>query len=242
MALCANCGLEAAPGRSLCRRCGPSLPGTLEHAHQPATRHSIEAEVAEGRLILHSAAGNVGEWSLAEIRLARAVEGFSLLMDGVEMRLIVDDFPGFWALVSAAGQDIDEHLKAPPDPPRSQWWRFWSDNSWRTWRARRVPWIEHRKKVRSLRTRIDQLSRSRDENPDARSREHDAALLQAAERQLAEAVAPPRPISPAWMLAATAVIVALALGAGAADPGDQVGAAPSGSVGITSATATTARV
>lgn len=209
------------------------MRGTLEHADRPATRHSIEVEVAEGRLIVYSATGKVGEWSLAEIRLARAVEGFSLPRHGGEMRLIVEDFPRFWALVSAADQDLDEHLKPPPEPPRSQWWRFWSDHSWRTWRARRVPWSEHRQKVKSLRIRIDQLSRSVDQNTDAGSREHDAALLQAAERQLAEAVAPPRPISPAWVLAATAVIVALALGASPADLDEQVGSSPPGSVAIT---------
>src|SRR5690606_30538513 len=137
--------------------------------------------------------------------------------------LIVEDFPRFWALVSHSGQDLGEHLQAPPEPPRSQWWRFWSDDSWRAWRARRVPWIEHRRKMRSLRIRIDQLYRSIEEGTDARSREHDAALLQAAKRQLAEAVPPRRPISPAWVLAATAVIVALALGAGAPTLAEEVG-------------------
>lgn len=241
MVLCAVCNSEAASGRSFCIRCQPSLRGTLERADQPATRRSIEAEIAEGRLVLYSAAGEVGDWSLAEIRLARAVEGFSLLLDGVDMRLIVEDFPRFWALVSDADQDLDEHLRAPPEPPRSQWWRFWSDDSWRTWRARRVPWIEHRRNVRSLRIRIDRLSQSMEEKTDAQSRAHDAALLQATERQLAEAVAPPRPLSPAWVLAATAVIVALALGAGAADLDEEVGASPPGSFAATSPTEASSR-
>lgn len=213
--------------------------GTLEQADQPASRHSIEAEVTEGRLLLYSTAGKVGDWSVAEIRLARAVEGFSLLLDGVEMRLIVDDFPGFWAIVSDTQQDFVEHLEAPPEPARSQWWRFWSDDSWRTWRARRVPWVEHRQKVRSLESRIAQLRQSTEEKPDALQRdpEHDAALLQAAERQLAEAVPPPRPISPAWTLAVTAVIVAVALGAGAADLSQEDPAAPPPQISVTTTVA-----
>lgn len=213
--------------------------GTLERADQPASRHSIEAEVTEGRLLLYSAAGKVGDWSVAEIRLARAVEGFSLLLDGVEMRLIVDDFPRFWALVSNTEQNFVEHLEAPPEPARSEWWRFWSDDSWRTWRARRVPWVEHRQKVRSLESRIAQLRRSTEDKPGALQRDHghDAALLQAAERQLAEAVPPPRPISPAWTLAVTTVIVAVALGAGAADLNQEGTAAPPPQTSVTTTVA-----
>lgn len=220
MVVCAECDSEAAPGRPFCSRCGTSLQGTLERADQPASRQSIKAEVAGGRLVLYSATGRVGDWSLAEIRLARALEGFSLLLDGVEMRLTMEDFPRFWGMVTEPDQDLDEHLQAPPEPPRSQWWRFWSDDSWRAWRARRVPWVEHRQKVESLQSRVEQLSRSVEQKDDPRERERDAALLQAAERQLAEAVPPPRPISPAWVLAVTIVIVAIALGAGAADVND----------------------
>lgn len=189
--------------------------------------------MAGGRLVLYSATSKVGDWSLAEIRLARAVEGFSLLLDGTEMRLIVDDFPRFWAAVSDSDQDLDEHLESPPEPPHSQWWRFWSDDSWRTWRARRVPWVEHRQKMRSLRNRVEHLSRSVEQKVDAGERERDAALLQAAERELAEAVAPPRPLSPAWLLAATIVVVAVALGAGAADINEEVSAGPHTSIATT---------
>lgn len=205
-----------------------TFSGTLQRADQPGSRHAIEAEVAGGRLVLYSATGKVGDWPLGEIRLARALEGLSLLLDGVEMQLIVDDFPRFWADISDPDRNLDEHGEAPPEPPRSQWWRFWSDNSWRTWRARRVPWVEHRQEVRSLRSRVEQLRRRVDESADARQRQSEAALLEAAERRLAEAVPPPRPISPAWVLAATVVIVAVALGAGAADVNEEDIAPPSG--------------
>lgn len=194
-----------------------TFSGTLERAGRPASRRPVEAEVAAGRLVLHSAAGKVGEWSLGEIRLARALEGLSLLLDGVEMRLIVDDFPRLWAAVSDPGQNVEEPREAPPEPPRSQWWRFWSDDSWRAWRARRVPWVEHRREMKSLRRRIQQLSRRLEDRADAGDRERHTAALTAAERRLAEAVPPPRPVSPAWVLAVTIVIVAVALGAGAAD-------------------------
>lgn len=214
---------------------GGRLAGTLEHADQPATRKPIEAEVADGRLVIFSATGKVGEWSLTELRLARAMEGFSLHLDGLEMRLVVEDFPRFWALVSDdTGQDIDELLKTPPEPPRSQWWRFWRDDSWRIWRARRVPWIEYRKKVKSLRIQIGQLKRNIDLETDVRSHQADVALLHAAEQQLAETLAPRRPISPAWMLIVTALIMALALGTGAADLGEQMPTGSTGSVATTS--------
>lgn len=216
------------------------MAGTLEHADQPATRQSIEAEVTEGRLVIYSATGKVGEWSLTELSLARAMEGFSLRQEGLEMRLVVEDFPRFWDLVSDdAGQDIDELFKAPPEPPRSQWWRFWRDDSWRTWRARRVPWIEYRKKVKSLRFEIDQLKRNIDVEADVGSHEEDVALLHAAEQQLAETVPPPRPISPAWVLTATVLIVALTLGAGAADLGEQMPTGSTSSVATTSPTSET---
>lgn len=37
---------------------------------------------------------------------------------------------------------------------RSTWWRFWEMGAWREWWSRRRPWTEHRREVRSLRSRI----------------------------------------------------------------------------------------
>ncbi|CAN5827246.1 hypothetical protein BH23ACT5_BH23ACT5_01520 [soil metagenome] len=91
-------------------------------ADQPESRTDVEVRLGDSRLVLSAGQTFLGDWPLAEISLARHLEGFVLRAEGEALLLSLSDADAFWSEATTTDGRLTDtvetlELRTPGDEP-----------------------------------------------------------------------------------------------------------------------------